>query len=50
MVPWDRANHWDELELEVAMEQLGFKELHTLSEEVGLGLFSTLLPPAMAPK
>jgi len=24
--------------------------LHTLSEEVGLGLFSTLLPPAMAPK
>jgi hypothetical protein len=33
------------------MEQSGFKVLHTLSEEVGLGLLlSTLLPPAKVPK
>jgi hypothetical protein len=36
----------EELELDAAMEQSGFKVLHTLSEEVGLGLLSTLfLPP-----
>ena len=28
----------------------GIKVLHTLSEEVGLGLLFTLLPPAKAPK
>ena len=28
------------------MEQSGFKVLHTLSEEVSLGLLSMLLPPA----
>jgi hypothetical protein len=32
----------EELELDAAMEQSGFKVLHTLSEEVGLGLLSTL--------
>ena len=45
MVPSDGADHWEELELDVAMEQLGFKVLHTLSEEVSLGLLSMLLPP-----
>ena len=29
---------------------LGFKVLHTLSEEVSLGLLSVLLPPAKEPK
>jgi hypothetical protein len=43
-MPWDGANHWEELDLDAAMEQLGLKVLHTLSEEVGLGLLSTLLP------
>jgi len=47
MVPWDGADHWEELELDAAMEQPGFKVLRTLSEEVGPGLLlSTLLPPA----
>ena len=49
MAPWDGANHW-ELELDAAMEQSGFKVLHTLSEEVSPGLLlSTLLPPTKAP-
>ena len=30
------------------MEQSGYKVLHTLGEEVGPGLLSTLLPPAKA--
>jgi hypothetical protein len=38
------------LELDAAMEQSRFKVLHTLSEQVGIGLLSTLLPPAKAPK
>jgi hypothetical protein len=38
------------LELDAAMEQSGFKVLHTLSEEVSIGLLSTLLAPAKAPK
>jgi hypothetical protein len=46
MAPWDGADHWEEMELDVAMEQSGFKVLHTLSEEFGLGLLSTLLAPA----
>ena len=50
MVPWDGADHWEELELDAAMEQSGFKVLHTLSEEVGPGLLSTLFPSAKAPK
>ena len=51
MAPWDGADHWEELELDAAMEQSGFKVLHTLSEEVGPGLLlSMLLPPAKAPK
>ena len=49
-VPWDGADHWEELELDAAMEQSGFKVLHTLSEEVGPGLLSTLFPSAKAPK
>jgi hypothetical protein len=40
----------EELELDVAMEQSGFKVLHTLSEEVGLGLLSMLFPPTKVPK
>ena len=32
------------------MEQSGFKVLHTLCEEVDLGLLSMLLPPNKAPK
>ena len=50
MTPWDGANHWEELELDAAMEQSGYQSVHTLSEEVGLGLLSTLLPPTKAPK
>ena len=50
MAPWDGADHWEELELDATMEQSGFKVLHTLSEEVGPGLLSTLLPSAKAPK
>jgi hypothetical protein len=50
-VPWDGADHWEELELDATMEQLGFKVLHNLSEEVGLGLLlPMLLPPTKAPK
>ena len=48
--PWDGADHWEKLELDAAMEQSGFKVLHTLSEEVSLGLLSMLLPPAKVPK
>jgi hypothetical protein len=29
-VPWDGVDHREELELDVAMEQSGFKVLHTL--------------------
>ena len=50
MAPWDGTNHWEELELDAALEQLGFKVLHTLSEEVGPGLLPMHLPPAKAPK
>ena len=51
MMPRDGADHWEELELDAAMEQSGFEVLHTLSEEVSLGLLlSMLLPPAKAPK
>jgi hypothetical protein len=46
MAPWDGADHWEEMELDAAMEQSGFKVLHTLSEEVSPGLLSTLLAPA----
>jgi hypothetical protein len=48
MAPWDGADHWEELELDAAMEQSGIQ--HTLSEEVSPVLLSTLLPPAKAPK
>ena len=50
MAPWDGADHWEELELDAAMEQSGLKVLHTLSEEVGSDLLSTPLPPSKAPK
>ena len=50
MAPWDGADHWEELELDAAMELSEFKVLHTLSEAVSLGLLSMLLPPAKAPK
>jgi hypothetical protein len=50
MVCWDGADHREELELDAAMEQSRLKLLHTLSEEVGTGLLSTLLPPAKVPK
>ena len=49
-MPWDGADHWKELELDAALEQSGFKVLHTLSEEVSPDLFSMLLPPAKVPK
>ena len=38
-MPWDGADHWEELELDAALEQSGFKVLHTLSEEVSLDPF-----------
>ena len=45
-MPCDGANHWEDLELDAAMEQSGFKVLNSLSEEVGLGLFLRFcLPP-----
>jgi hypothetical protein len=44
------CNHWEELELDAVMEQLGFKVLHTLSEDVVPSLLSMLLPPAKVPK
>jgi hypothetical protein len=47
--PWDGVDQWEELELDAAMEQSGFKVLHTLSEEAGPGLLSMLFPPAKAP-
>jgi hypothetical protein len=50
MAPYDGADHKEELEPDAAIEQLGFKVFHTLSEEVGLGLLSMLLPPASVPK
>jgi hypothetical protein len=46
MAPGDGADHCEELELDAAIEQLGFNVLHTLSNEVGPGLLSSfLLPP-----
>jgi hypothetical protein len=50
MASWDGADHYEELELDATIEQSGFKVFHTLSEEVGPGLLSTLLPPSKAPK
>ena len=47
-MPWDGADHWEKLELDAAMEQSGLKVLHTLIEEVGPSLLSTLLPPTKA--
>ena len=45
MAPRDGTDHCKELELDAAIEQLGFNVLHTLSDEVGPGLLSSLLPP-----
>jgi hypothetical protein len=36
--PEDGADHYEELELDAAIKQLGFKVLHTLSEEINPGL------------
>jgi hypothetical protein len=34
----DGPDHYEELELDAAVKQLGFKVLHTLSEEINPGL------------
>jgi hypothetical protein len=46
----DGVDHWGGVGARCSLEQSGFKVLHTLSEEVVLGLLSTLFPPTKAPK